>query len=323
MKTLFNRDSIVSIVGTIELVDVVHSTNCFSANGWSYEVAEKYLFKVAGNVIEAGFYTHYADEKMDKLIKRVIELPTSYGCPMNCVYCASSFIDDISSLSAEILSEITDVLMDAHEISDENDVLVALTGTGDAYYTLEVIREYISIASQKYTNLCFTISSCNWTKEMLKIAEDLSSDYNFRNIQFTFISLNEKLVRRLIPGLQHIEYRISDLLEHIAKSSLRNWRINYLMIKSINDGDDNFSEFVKAVQPLKEKVIVRISSLNETIASNENGLKPSKIQRSEVLQNLLKQNGINAYLFFSERNDNMSCGQLVLENLLNENKIPN
>ena len=316
MKTLLNSGSEIIITEPLELIDVVSSTNCFSANGWSYEVAKKYLFSFEGKIIEAGFYKHYADEKMSRFVKQVIELPTSYGCPMKCAYCASSHIDSFSSLTTELLCRITDILMDSNDIPNNDEILVTLTGTGDAFFTMGLISEYISGISQKYCNLCFTISSCNWTKGMLKIIEELSARYKFRNIQFTYISSDEVLVKRVIMGLQCIDYQPLDLIEHIANSPLCNWRINYLMLQSINDDDASFVEFAEMIKPIKDKVIVRISSLNETAASIVNGLKPSTIQRSRVLQNILKQNGVDAYLFFSEHNDNMNCGQLVLENSL-------
>ena len=316
MKTQFDKASVMSATNSIELLDIVRSGNYFSANGWSYETADKYLFSVDGKLVEAGFYTHYADDNMDRPIKQVIELPTSYGCPMKCAYCASSFIADVTPLTAEVLYDITDTLMGAHEIYDGGELLITLTGTGDACFTLGLISEYIPYISQKHDNLWFTVSSCNWTREMIKTVEKLSVNYRFRNIQSTFISANENLVGQIIPGLQYTDHKISELIEHITGSSFRNWRINYLMLKSVNDDDESFAKFTEIIQPIKDKVVVRISSLNETIASNNNGLKPSALQRSKILQNMLKANGINAYLFYSEHNDNMNCGQLVLESII-------
>ena len=316
MIKLQERDSDLRDIKGLKLHDIVLSTNQFSANGWSYEIAEKYIFSINGTLVEAGFYTHYADEKMDRIIKRVIELPTSYGCPMKCAFCASSCISYISALSSEMLCLITDILIDAHEIANDNDILIALTGTGDAYYTLGLISEYITVISQKYNNLSFTVSSCYWTVEMLKKIEELTLRYKFRNIQSTFISTNDTVVKQLIPGLRHIDYNIFDFVSYIKDSEFRNWRINYLILKSVNDDDNSFNKFLEMIRTICDKVIVRISSLNETIASQKSGLKPSVLQRSKALQKILTINGVNSYLFYSEHVDNMNCGQLVLESTL-------
>jgi adenine C2-methylase RlmN of 23S rRNA A2503 and tRNA A37 len=326
METRFGKVSVLNamdMMDTMECIDVVHSTNHFSANGWSYEVAEKYLFSFDGNLVEAGYYMHYDNETMGRLVKRVIELPTSYGCPMKCAYCASSFIDRVSPLSLDTLCSITNTMIDLHKILNDSKILIALTGTGDAYYTLNLISEYIFQISQKYDNLYFTISSCYWTDMMLKTVEKLSREYNIRNIQSTFVSTNEETVSKIIPGLMHTGSSMLGFVDYIANSSLNNWRINYLMLHSVNDDDESFDIFVKMIKPIRKKVIVRISSLNETMASICNGIKPAPFHRSEALRNMLAANGINSYLFCSEHNDNMNCGQLVLEEALAKSKTSN
>jgi len=314
----FTREATMDITKTLKLLNIVSSTNEFSANGWSYEVAEKYLFDIDGKLLEAGFYTHYSNLEMNSIVKRVIELPTSYGCPMKCSYCASSCILDIQPLTTETLLLVTEYILSMKTLPNNKELLVTLTGTGDTYYTFNLIYEYISSISQKYKNLCFTISSCNWTNEILKKVESMSKIYKLRNIQYTFVSNNNEKLKRIIPGLNHINYNISDFVSYVETSSLRNWRINYLIIQSVNDDDNNFNDFIKIMQPIKNKIIVRISSLNETIASSNAGLKPASLKRSEVFQQTLALNGIYSYLFFSEQKDNISCGQLILEKKLTE-----
>ena len=297
----------------INLLGVTESSNNFSANGWSYEDAKKYLFNIGGKLVEAGFYSHFADDKADRLIKQVIELPTSFSCPMKCAYCASSLINDISPLDVDVMITITQFILDANDIDNDRAVLIALTGTGDAYYTLGMICEYLSRASQVYKNFSYTISSCNWTHDMLMTVEKLQRQYRIRNVQSTFISNDENVVASIIPGFRYMKLQPLAFIDIVKGSMFVNWRINYLMMDSINDGDDHFIEFIKMVKPINDKVIIRISSLNETFASRSNGLKPSNLQRSEVFKRMLNHEGINAYIFHSVENNNMSCGQLVLE----------
>ena len=302
----------------LELINIVNSSDHFSANGWSFEVAKKYLFSINGKIIEAGFYTHYTDETMVDIVKQVIELPTSYGCQMRCVYCASSNIKNISPCKTDDLIGITDYLFSAHNISSEDKMLISLTGTGDAYFTINLISEYILTISNKYSNLCFTVSSCSWTNKMLRTIEKLSEEFNIRTIQATFITLNENKLQKIIPGLNSSDFAFSTFVDYVSHSSLRNWRINYIMLHTINDSDEDFTYFINFIQPIKDKIVVRISSLNETIASKSNNLRPSAIERSKFFHNMLYNRGIKSYLFNSVCNNNMSCGQLVLEHVLIE-----
>ncbi len=317
MKALLETN-LASAAQPLELLDVATSTNTYSANGWSYECAEKYLFRMGKKLIEAGFYTHFADASMEMVVKQVIELPTSYGCPMKCAYCAASCIKGIMVLPPESLFEMTDLIIHAHALPADCKILVTLTGTGDAYYTLNQIERYIAVTSQRYRNASFTISSCAWTDSMLKRVEKMAAAHRFRNIQATFISMNDMVTRRLIPGLPHESCGIFEFINHIRTSLLRNWRINYVLLNAINDSNRSFRAFMEAMLPIKDKVIVRISSLNETLASKKSNLKPSSGDHAAVLQELLIAKGIHAYLFHSAHNDNMSCGQLVLERTLME-----
>ena len=295
------------------LLDTICSNNHFVANGWAYETAEKYLYEYDSKSLEIGFYNHYTDAALSKRVKRVLELPTSYGCPMKCAYCASSWISEASTLSEEVLLAITDEVLKRNSVKYDDNLLISLTGAGDAFFTLDLILKYTQNVTEQHPNFCFTVSSCNWTKEMLSKIEDVSYKIAFRNIQSTYISFDQSVATMIIPGLRCTGFDYSLFVEHIKNSRLDNWRINYLLLHSVNDDDDSFERFVQIVNPIREKVLVRISSLNETIASTSSGLHPALLERSVALQNKLQSNGTNAYLFHSDINDNMSCGQLILE----------
>ena len=310
-----------------KLLDVVCSNNHFAANGWEYEIAKKYLYEVNGKMLELGFYDHYEDKSLAKHIKRVLELPTSYDCPMKCAYCASSWIKQDLKLSADVLFYITNKVLENHNILENDSLLIALTGTGDAFFTLDTILDFINLIIKKYNNFSFTVSSCNWTAEMLNRIEKAANTIEFRNVQATYISHDTKTVFRIIPGLRRIGFNFTYFLKHVRESKNNFWRINYLLLDSVNSSNDSFNEFVNLIEPVKEKLIVRISALNETIASKNSGLRPASLERAVDLRNKIMGIGAHAYLFHSDTNDNMNCGQLMLEsshrniNILNNQAV--
>ena len=104
-----------------------------------------------------------------------------------------------------------------------------------------------------------------------------------------------------------------------ANSSIRNLRINYLMIKGLNDNCEDFKRFVDLVDCIKNKVTIRISKMNNTIDSKKNNLMPPDINSLFELRDYLLKKGFNVYVFYSMIDDNMNCGQLITENLF-ENK---
>ena len=85
------------------------------------------------------------------------------------------------------------------------------------------------------------------------------------------------------------------------------------MIDGINDSDDNIHEFMNKIGFIKEKVTIRISKLNETKASNRNCLKIPSEDKLNHIKEVLESEDFNCYVFFSLKNDNLNCGQLITE----------
>lgn len=95
--------------------------------------------------------------------------------------------------------------------------------------------------------------------------------------------------------------------EHFQKASYPFLDISAICFHFYCDG------FVGLFAALKENIVVRISKLNETNCSKANGLLSPDIASMKQLEEICTQNGIKAYTFCSEKNDNMNCGQLITE----------
>ena len=81
----------------------------------------------------------------------------------------------------------------------------------------------------------------------------------------------------------------------------------------MNDTIEDFNILKNILIEIKDKIIVRISRLNENKSTKRNNLHPTSIEIMKQFKELLSEAGIKCYIFYSEKNDNMNCGQLITE----------
>lgn len=141
----------------------------------------------------------------------------------------------------------------------------------------------------------------------------MSEEIKFRNIQITYVSSKKDIVHNLIPFYLKHYFDFDEIVEYINSSTKNYYRINYIMIKGCNDKEEDFCEFKDKIAGIKDKIVVRISKLNETKATMRNNLEAGRIEDMKKLEKILQKEKIRAYLFYSEENDNMNCGQLITE----------
>lgn len=137
---------------------------------------------------------------------------------------------------------------------------------------------------------------------------------NAKTIQATYVSLKPEITKQLIPGLSKFTFNFKDIITNLVNAFPRQKiRINYLVIKDVNDTADDFNMFINTLKGIETRVYVRISKLNETVAANTNNLFSPDISRMAELKKKLENANIETYLFYSYQNDKMNCGQLITE----------
>lgn len=290
----------------LQRVDV---ENFYSGSNWNFEKTAKYIFEIYGNKVEAGYFEHYLD---GDLVKTVIELPQSYGCPGKCQFCASSSIDNFSILDAKILEEIFKRIYDENGLAEAPYVLLTMTGIGDIFFNYNNVKNFL-ISIQGYKNLYVTLSSCFWNEELLKKVNVLNEYIRIRNIQITYVTNKKDKLEKLVPFYQGRVFYLDEVFRYIEMSDEEYYRINYIMIKGVNDSKEDFDSFCDIIERIRDKVVIRIAKLNETGTTKRNGLMSTDISTLECFQGLLHQKNISSYIFYAHKNDNMNCGQLITE----------
>lgn len=293
----------------MHVIDEIVVENDYSGSDWNYERTTKYIIEVNGIEIEAGYFEHYRDEC---LIKTVLELPQSYGCPAKCRFCASAAIDRYLPLDSGFLEELFLFLYNKNKLSRQNYVLLTMTGIGDLFFNFNNVREFL-LKIKSYANVYVTLSSCLWNMNMLRNVEELSSKIRIRNIQITYVTEEKADMENIIPYYKKNGYGFNLVRQYIMDSGFSCYRINYIMIRGVNDSVDDFQRFIKNFECIKDKIVVRISKLNETGATRRNHLQATEIKVLEEFQGILQKSGIRSYVFYACKNDNMNCGQLITE----------
>ena len=283
--------------------------NFYSGSNWNFEKTTKYIYEIDGNKVETGYFEHYRDKDF---IKSVIELPQTFGCPSKCQFCASSAIENFETLSADVLMEMFKRMYDENGLEGVSYVLLTMTGIGDIFFNYDNVKAFL-LRIQGYQNLHVTLSSCFWNLELLRKVDSLNEIIKIKNIQITYVSNNKEKLEKLIPFYQGQTYYLGDVLRYIEMSDKEYYRINYIMIKDVNDSKEDFNSFCEILEKVRDKVIVRISRLNETGTTKRNGLLPTDISTLERFQDFLQQKRISSYIFYAHKDDNMNCVQLITE----------
>lgn len=283
--------------------------NQYSGHGWNRECTKKYLFRDGDIALEAGYFEHYLDSVF---VKTVIELPTSYGCPSKCKFCASSNIPGFYPLQPEEMMALFQSLYNAHQPRKKGPLLVSMTGIGDLFFNTRNVLDFLQLLSA-YEGIQVTLSSCLWNRALLEQVTQLEPQSMIRKLQVTFVSDKPDILKDMIPVYADRPPNLREVIRFIKKSDKTYYRINYVLMKGINDASDDFQRLCDALAEVKDKVIVRISKLNETGATQRNHLSRADDGKAEELQKLLSSSGINSYVFCSKKNDHMNCGQLVTE----------
>lgn len=283
--------------------------NYYSGSDWNFEKTTKYIFEMNGRELEAGYFEHFRD---GVFVKAVIELPQSYGCAAKCLFCASASIPQFEILQAEAMEEMFDCLYEENHLSEKEYVLLTMTGTGDLFFNYDNVERFL-LRAGKRKNIHVTLSSCLWNEELLGKVRCLGREVNIRNVQITYVTDEKETLSSIIPFYHKHNYDFRKLISTIEKFEETYYRINYIVIKGVNDSKEDMEKLCRYLMKARQKVTVRIARLNETGTTRKNHLQPTEIAALEELQVILQKAEIKGYVYYAQKNDNMNCGQLITE----------
>lgn len=297
---------------TISLVEKLVSNSKYQARTWDYEDAFRYVFKINNNILEAGFFVHYKDNNP---MKKVVELPTSYGCPVHCKHCASGALNSTKQLSDADIIEMFNYIAIDNNIKNNEKILVTYSGIGEG----ALQKNNLTIASKKitkdYRSSYFNLSTVGFDFSFIGFCENLSKEIQLNHIQVTYLHYDTETLEDIIPNARKLGFDFLNLVHAIKESRSTKVRFNYVCIKGYNDSQIHWEEFTKRIEPVRDQVIVRVSRLNETEISKVNNLVSPEIDILYALEKYLLGRGFSTHVFTPENDNTMNCGQLSWEYL--------
>ena len=261
------------------------------------DLTNKYLFElIDGNYIEAVLMRHdYGNS---------VCVSSQVGCNMGCKFCESGRLKKVRDLEAyEIVEQIMLIESDIKSRIDS----VVIMGIGEPFDNYDNIMNFIRIINNPFgINIGarhITVSTCGLIP---KIKQFMNEELQV-NLAISLHASNDEIRNRIMPVNK--AYSINDLIltlkEYIAKTN-RRVTIEYVMLNSVNDSEDNALELANLLRGMN--VYVNLIPYNET-----SHIEFKKSSKDTIMKfyDTLKQKGINVTIRreFGGKID-AACGQL-------------
>ncbi len=257
----------------------------------------KYLFKLNDeNTIEAVLMQHPYGNSLC--------ISTQVGCNMACTFCESGRLKKIRNL--EVSEMLLPILMIEADLKLRISHIV-LMGIGEPFDNYKNVINFINVINNpKGINIGARHITVSTSGVVPKI-EQFIEDGKQVNLAISLHAPNDHIRNKLMPINK--AYNISKLIDAIKKYiNITNRRvtIEYILIKNINDSEENAIELAKLLKGLN--CYVNLIPYNET--SNKSYRKSTK-ETMFKFYDILKKNNINVTIR-KEFGSNLmaACGQL-------------
>ena len=268
------------------------------------EKSIKYLQKTEDNhIIETGYYD---------LDEHIICISSQIGCSMDCIFCATTAPIDLLSpdklfirnlTSEEIVQQVRNVLKTIKESKLKTKrILFSYMGMGEPFLNYKSVVKSIKTLSKEFPNSRTTLSTIGVkTRLMKKLAQEKID--KVLKLHLSLHAPSDKLRKRILPKAKKIKPAV-EALKYFSSTRNSPSKVNYILIKNINDSKDCAIQLAKLLQPYV--FIVKLSNLN-----NFNNLESSGLDKFDMFEEILNSYGIKTCRFFSTGTDiQAGCGQL-------------
>jgi 23S rRNA (adenine2503-C2)-methyltransferase len=278
----------------------------------SQDGTKKYLFKLSdGKYIESVLIPekdHYT-----------LCISSQVGCAQGCLFCLTAKGGFIRNLTkGEIIAQVRDVAYDIG--SSKRLTNIVMMGMGEPLANFSNVVNAINIITDSYIGLGF--SSRRVTVSTSGLVSKLS-DLGRKTSANLAISLNatENKTRNMLMPINR-KYPMESLLKACAKYPLmprRRITFEYILIKGINDSEEDAKRLVKLLRPIRAKI-------NLIPFNTYQGSQFERPDESVVLKfkEILSKNNYTTIVRHSKGQDiSAACGQLSANLILPKVNISN
>jgi len=243
------------------------------------EDVKKFLFELSdGEHVEAVVMYHDYGNSLC--------ISTQVGCNMGCKFCESGRLKKVRDLTT---SEMVQQILKIQEVLGERISHVVVMGIGEPFDNYDNLTKFIEIINHNkglaLGSRHITVSTCGIVPKIKEFA-----DFPYQvNLAISLHAPNNKLRNELMPinKAYPLEELMKALKEYIQKTN-RRVTFEYILLKGINDGEEQARELVNLVKGMN--CYINLIPYNET--NNIDFKRSSSIQIAKFCD-ILKQSRIN------------------------------
>lgn len=265
----------------------------------------KYLFELEdGNTVE----TLYMYDKDNKLTYHsTVCVSSQVGCSMGCRFCATGMQGFIRNLTvSEIIDQVN--ICNAYCLNQGTIPIdaVVLAGMGEPLLNYENVKAAIFEVNSHLGIKSFELATVGIVPGIYSLIDDFRDNGINVRLNLSLHASSDNKRKMLIPITS--KYGIHEIVNaavDYAKAFNTKVRIRYMLIKDVNDTDDDVAEVIDLLKNKPVKLI--ISQYNE---NNIQGLAtPGQFDTSSFYDKIRKK--IDSEIFYNFGNGiNGGCGQL-------------
>jgi adenine C2-methylase RlmN of 23S rRNA A2503 and tRNA A37 len=293
-----------------EILSIIQSTNNYETRNWDTELAFRYVLAFGHAIVEASLFRHYSQGRH---IKDVLELPTSYGCPVGCIHCASGELIATRPLTTGQITVMADLMAAKTGLSYEHPFLVTFSGIAEGALRRKVIEGAVSLLYSRFVNVRFTLTTVGFDSSYIAFVDYLAASYPVHWLQVSWLHHDPEVLSRLVPTSFGRRFDIESLLTAISACEKVRVRLNYVVMTGINDSRNDIDAFLDCIRRHSFAGTVRVSRYNTTTPGDRAGLRPPTMGTLSMIVDRIRDVGHDAYAFASHRDDRLNCGQLAYD----------
>lgn len=285
----------------------------YSARSWNRQLVRKYLLNYdEDRIIECMLIIHYKDQEEHDL---TIELSNMYNCIVGCQFCASGNLKKsaIELNEEDYIAQINTCLKHSNINPDEyQNFYVSFYGIGEPSVVYDKIGHAMSIIKERYLHVQFNVATFGFDCTCFDFWKQISSA--IRTLQIPYYSSERNLLKKIVRNLPEkydFCYVLKKAMQYKEAYCHCRIKINYIVIRDHNDDDKEIENLIKILQPYLQSVCVRISFLNYTKVGRKNGYYSASSARLKEIYDKLTNAGVECYIFGTEKNIEVGCGQLL------------
>lgn len=306
---------------TFPIIEVHQRTMHYLARSWNRQSVRKYLLDYDGDrIIECMLIIHYIDQQVNDL---TIELSNMYNCVVGCGFCASGNLPKsvIKLKKEDYITQINTCLKDSHLDPDTyQKFYVSFYGIGEPSVVCNEVGDIMPVIREKYPHSQFNIATFGFNSECFDVWK--RSYPHIRTLQIPFYSSRQDVLKQIVRNLPQdydFLYTVKKALEYKKATRSCRVKINYIVIQNINDNNEDINALSEILTPYLNDVCIRISYLNYTKIGKSNGYCSASAHKISEIYHQISSRGFDCYIFGSEKNVEVGCGQL-LQNYISSNE---